>query len=85
MSDHFVLGKWKAVCDRCGFDYKNTDLRLEWTNLRVCHGPGTNDCWQARNTQEHVKGVVDRQAPPWVRPQPPEIELSPGDVTQDDL
>jgi len=38
--------------------------------------------------QEKVKGVKDRQAPPWVRPQPPEIDVSPGsgnDVGPGDL
>lgn len=60
---------WLAICDRCGWKYKNTQLRLEWTGLRTCCGPGTNQCWEARHPQDFVKGVVDRQNPPWVRPE----------------
>ena len=26
----YVAGTWLASCDRCGFNYRNTDLRLEW-------------------------------------------------------
>lgn len=87
MSDKnsFELGKWKAVCQRCGHDFKNTQLRLEWTQLRVCSGPGTNDCWEPRHPQDNVKGKADRQSPRWVSPEPEPIFLSPNDVTQDDL
>jgi hypothetical protein len=78
-------GQWKVACDRCGFWYKSDQLRLEWNNLRTCCGHGTNNCWEVRHPQEFVKGVKDRQAPPWVRPAPPDIELQPGDVTPEDL
>lgn len=74
----FVPGKWNCVCDRCGFEYKNDKLFKEWTGLRVCRGPGTNECWEPRHPQDYVKGKADRQAPPWVRPEPAEIDVSPG-------
>lgn len=79
----FVLGAWKAVCDRCGKRLKSHDLRKEWTGLRVC-----SSCWEPRHPQDFVKGRVDRQAPPWVRPEQPEIDVSPGsgnEVSADDL
>jgi len=69
----FKLGRWKVVCDRCGFHYHNTQLRLEWTGLRVCHGPGTNNCWEPRHPQDYVRGVRDGQSPPWTRPEPDPI------------
>ena len=81
-------GAWKVACDRCGHWFKNTQLRQEWTGLRCCHGEGSNDCWQPRNAQEAVRGVPDRQMPPWVRPVPAEIDVSPGsgnEVSADDL
>ncbi len=65
----FELGQWKAQCDRCGSWYKSKHLYREWTGLRVCRGAGTNDCWESRNQQEKVRGKVDRQAPPWSRPE----------------
>lgn len=69
-------GKWKAECDRCGFDYKNDQLRKEWTGLMVCHGPGTNQCWEPRHPQDFVKGVPDPQAVPWTRQPSSEVILS---------
>jgi hypothetical protein len=35
--------------------------------------------------QEFVRGKKDQQAPPWVRPEGPEITLTPGQVTPEDL
>lgn len=32
-----------ALCDRCKFRKRDRELRLEWTNLRVC-----NECWDPR-------------------------------------
>lgn len=64
----YVAGQWNAVCDRCGFSFKARQLHREWTGLRVCKGPGTNDCWEPRHPQDLIQGKKDRQAPPWVRP-----------------
>jgi hypothetical protein len=62
---------WKAVCDRCGSVRMNSELRKEWTGYMVC----ADTCWEARNAQERVRGVADRQAPPWVRPEPADVFL----------
>lgn len=67
------LGQWNAICDRCGFKKKARQLRLEWTGLRVC-----GKCWEPRHPQEFLKGKKDDQAPPWVRPEPSEIDVSVG-------
>ena len=80
---YLALGKWNVVCDRCGFEYKSSALRRGWTGLRVC-GP----CFEPRHPQEMLKGRTDNQAPPWVRPEPPDIEVQPGsgnEITPADL
>jgi len=82
---HYEHGTYNAICDRCGTDYKARQLKLEWTGLRVCHGPGTNDCWEERHPQDLLRGKKDDQAPPWTRPRGEEIELEVGDVTPEDL
>lgn len=74
-----------AICDRCGFKYRHTQLRKEWTGYMVCFGVGTNDCWEPRHPQDFVRGVKDQQSFPNPRPDPEPIYLSPGDVTADDL
>lgn len=69
----FILGQWKVVCDRCGFEFRNVQLRKEWTGLRVC-----GDCWEPRHPQDRLRGKADRQSPPWVRPQVDGPDVSPG-------
>lgn len=67
----YQAGKWKAVCDRCGFEYLNTALSLEWTGLRVCRS-----CLDHRHPQETIVSREDRQAPEWVRPVALEVEVT---------
>lgn len=67
---------WRAICDRCGYKYWDRHLRKEWTGLMVCSGPGTNDCWEPRHPQDFVRGVPDKQTPPWVRPEPGDTFLT---------
>ena len=82
----YVKGQWDVICDRCGHRYKNVQLRREWTGLMVCTGHDTADCWEPRHPQDMVRGVADRQAPPWTRPEPEPIYTSvAGDVSEDDL
>tara|TARA_R110000782_G_scaffold218427_1_gene305776 strand:- start:10087 stop:10353 length:267 start_codon:yes stop_codon:yes gene_type:complete len=78
MADNLQLGQWNVICDRCGFEYKSRQLRKEWTGLRVCDGAGTNECFETRNPQDFLRGRKDQQNPPWVRPEPAEIDVSPG-------
>lgn len=81
-------GTHNVLCDRCGFKYKARQLRLEWNGLRTCSGGGTNDCWEVRHPQDFVKGKVDKQTPAWVRPEPSDLDVSPGsgnEVSVDDL
>lgn len=76
----FEKGQWNVLCDRCGFKYKARQLRKEWNGLRVCSGAGTNDCWEPRHPQDKVRGKVDRQAPPWVRPEGADVDATPPDA-----
>ena len=77
MQNDFVKGQWDANCDRCGFTYKSGKLRREWTGLMTCSGASTNNCFDPRHPQESVKGKVDKQTPPWVRPEPPDLFIDP--------
>lgn len=75
----FELGQHNALCQRCGFKFKSRELRLEWTNLRVCEG-----CLDHRHPQDFVKGKADRQAPAWVSPEPADTFIE-AQVEWDDL
>lgn len=83
--DAYRHGQWLAICDRCGFQYYSSKLRKEWTGLRVCSGPATNDCWEPRHPQDFVRGRKDNQSPPWVRPEPEPVENAPSAPDWDDL
>jgi hypothetical protein len=74
----YVQGAWKAVCDRCGSEVLNTALRREWNGLRTCP-----DCWEPRHPQDYLRGRKDNQAPPWTRPEPPDVET--GALYWDDV
>lgn len=64
----FKSGQWNAVCDVCGFDFKNTQLQRRWDGLMVC-----KDDWEVRHPQELIRPVTDQQSPPWTRPNVSEV------------
>jgi hypothetical protein len=55
-------GRWKVVCDRCGFRFHSDALKEEWTGLMVCSG-----CWETRHPQDFIKVPLERITPPWTR------------------
>lgn len=74
----YVAGKWKAQCQRCGRDYLSSQLKREWTGLRVCSGEGTSDCWDPRHPLDRLRGKKDRQSVPWTSPEIDGPDVSPG-------
>ena len=52
----FKEGDPKAACDRCGFSWNLSKLRMEWTNLMVCPR-----CFTQRNQQEFNRGITETQ------------------------
>lgn len=70
--DKWESGKWNVVCDRCGFKFKNTDLRDEWTGYKVC-----SECWDPRHPQDFVRAKPDNKPLPWTRPEPNDVSVAP--------
>lgn len=68
MHNHFVSGDWNAVCDRCGFHYKASALKKEWTGLMVCAR-----CWEPRHPQTLIKVPEEQIAVPWSRPEQADV------------
>lgn len=71
MKDTYRAGKWLALCQRCGFKYYSDQLKLEWTDLRVC-----KDCFETRQPLEFIKAVKEKGGVPWSR-HPKEEDVSP--------
>jgi hypothetical protein len=44
--------------------FKEHDLQKRWDGVMVCSGD-----WEPRQPQDFVRGVADKQAPPWTRPE----------------
>jgi len=63
--------KARAICDRCGFEYRLLSLRKEWTGLKVCH-----ECWEPKHPQLFPRHAVDNQI---LR------EPRPGENTREDI
>lgn len=62
-SDNLKLGDWNALCDRCGFKFKASELKEEWTGWMVC-----KECWEPRHPQDFIRGIPDDSSVPWSRP-----------------
>lgn len=64
-------GNHKAICDRCGFLFKASQLFDTWDGLKVCK---VNDCWEQRQPQDFLRGVKDDQSVAWSRSEPTDTE-----------
>lgn len=60
--DYYEKGDHNAICDRCGQKFKARECDFEWNHLFVCY-----HCWEPRQSQDFVRGLVDEQTPPIVR------------------
>lgn len=65
--NYYKPGDWNAICDRCGFKFKASDLRLEWTGLRVCEKD-----FELRHPQDFLRAKPDKIVVPWTRKEPDE-------------
>lgn len=80
MHDRFRLGDSKAVCDRCGFDKYQSELRKEWAGAMVC-----SPCWEPRHPQDMIKAVTERNNVKDARPEPAYRFLGTNEITPGDL
>lgn len=62
-ADYYADGQWNVICDQCGFKCKSKDIKKQWDGLEVC-----KRCWEPRQPQDFVRGVMDRQQVPFTRP-----------------
>lgn len=72
-------GAW-GICDRCGFKYRLSDMKKEWTGLMVCR-----EDYDIRHPQEYIRGHADRPAVRNARPEQSDRFLTANEVTWDDL
>lgn len=75
----FASGKHSlAICDRCGFRFKYTQLQKEWTGFRVC-----SECFEPKHPQlEPVRHRADPQALRHPRPDVPAASVAGSGVVR---
>ena len=72
----YIHGSWNVICDRCGFKFKQEDIKKQWDGLEVCV-----DCWEIRHEQDFLKGVKDDPSVPFTRPDAEDATtIFPGDA-----
>jgi len=63
--------EYNAVCDSCGFVFKNTELKQRWDGFMVC-----KDDWETRNIADFYQTPIDTHVLPWSRPDGSNNELT---------
>lgn len=80
MSDDFILGDSNAICDCCGFKYKQSQLKKRWDGAMVCAAD-----FEQRHPQDLVKARPERNHVKDARPEPAYRFLAVGEITAGDL
>lgn len=80
MKTSFILGDSKAVCDVCGFDMHQSDLKKRWDGAMVCSAD-----WEPRHPQDSIRLRPERNTVKDARPAPEPRYLAVGEITADDL
>lgn len=76
----YVSGGIKAICDRCGFEYRLSELRKEWTGLMVCQKDYDPVPPQTRPAPVTAEGVPVPNARP-----DNQVDNTPNTTTANDL
>lgn len=64
--------QYNALCDVCGFKFKNWQLRKRWDGFMVC-----KDDWEARHPMDFYRSRNDVHQLPFTRPDNNGIDVSP--------
>jgi len=78
--DNFVLGDAKAVCDCCGFHFKQSQLKKRWDGAMVC-----KDDWEPQHPQDNIRPRTERNKFKDARYEPEYRFLGTNEITGDDL
>ncbi len=65
---YFTSGQYNALCDRCGFKFKSSELKKDWQGLMVC-----SKDYEARHPQDFIKVRPEKAIPEWTRPRTEDV------------
>jgi hypothetical protein len=80
MNSYFILGDSNAICDSCGFKFKQSMLRKRWDGAMVCDAD-----WESRHPQDLIKARAERNHIKDARPVPEYRFLAVGEITAENL
>jgi len=66
-ADYYLDGSNNVICDMCGKKYKAHQLAKQWDGIWTC-----KRCWEPRQPQDFVRGVLDDSRPVLSRPEAPD-------------
>jgi hypothetical protein len=78
--DNFVLGDAKAVCDCCGFHFKQSQLKKRWDGAMVC-----KDDWEPQHPQDKIHIRTERNNVKDARMEPEHHFVITNENTADNL
>ena len=64
MNNYLKLGDYNAICDRCGFKFKASELRKTWEGFMVCQKD-----FETRHPQDLLRARKEDTSVPWTRPE----------------
>lgn len=70
-ADYYKDGSNNVICDSCGKKYKAGSLAKQWDGIWAC-----KKCFDFRQPQDFVRGVMDDTAPVLSRPEAPDTFTS---------
>jgi hypothetical protein len=73
---YFTSGQWNALCARCGFKFKSSELKKDWQGLMVC-----SKDYEARHPQDFIKVRPEKAIPEWTRPRTEDLFVEPFQCT----
>lgn len=79
-NDTFILGDSNAICDCCGFKFKQSQLRKRWDGAMVC-----SKDFEVRHPQDFLKPRPERNNVRNPRPAPEPRFVEPNEITPDQL
>jgi hypothetical protein len=62
--NYFKSGDWNAICDRCGFKFKGSQLKEEWNGWMTC-----SSCWEIKHPSLMQRVPTETSMPNFTRPE----------------
>jgi hypothetical protein len=79
-NDQFILGDSNAICDCCGFKFKQSQLRKRWDGAMVC-----SKDFELRHPQDTIKIRPERSIVRDARVEPEPRYVQANEISAEDL